>query len=165
MSGLAGSWRALAERVVTEYREALGGDLVAIAIFGSAARGAATAASDLDLYVVTRAPLDLVERRLERLWKVAQTPEYRRLVAEGYCRPDPRPVYHTLEELRRHPWILADIADHGIIMFDPDRVLSAELDAVRGRLRQLGAKRIERPDGTWMWDLKPDWKPGDVVEL
>jgi predicted nucleotidyltransferase len=32
-------WRALAERVVAEYRAALGDDLVAVALFGSVARG------------------------------------------------------------------------------------------------------------------------------
>jgi predicted nucleotidyltransferase len=41
VSGLASSWRALAERLVAEYRDALREDLIAVAVFGSVARGAA----------------------------------------------------------------------------------------------------------------------------
>jgi predicted nucleotidyltransferase len=165
MKPLAGPWRALAECVVAEYRTALGDDLVAVAVFGSVARGTAGPASDLDLYVVTRPqePLALDSRLSER-WRVCETPEYLRLAGEGY-RPDPRPVFHTVEQLKSHPWILLDIADHGVVLYDPERVLETELEAVRARLRALGSKRIERPDGTWYWDLKPDWRPGQIIEL
>ena len=54
---LSPQWRALADRVVAEYRAAIGDDLVAIALFGSVARGQARPDSDLDLYVVD-APAD-----------------------------------------------------------------------------------------------------------
>ena len=43
--------------------------------------------------------------------------------------------------------------------------VAMELEAVRQRLRQLGSRRIERPDGSWYWDLKPDWRPGETIEL
>ena len=75
------------------------------------------------------------------------------------------PIFHTAAKLRTHPWILLDIADHGRIFLDPEGVLARELEAVRVRLRELGSRRIERPDGSWYWDLKPDWRPGEVVEL
>jgi uncharacterized protein len=160
------SWRALAERVVTEYRAALGGDLVAVALFGSVARGQAGRESDLDLYVVTWTPQSaLLDPRLDRVRRtIPEGQEYQALVREG-CRPDPRPIYHTVEHLRRHPWILLDIAHHGVILYDSEGILAHELDAVRRRLQELGAKRVELPDGTWYWDLKPDWRPGDVIDL
>jgi hypothetical protein len=75
------------------------------------------------------------------------------------------PLYHTVEKLRTHPWILLDIAHHGVILLDPEGVLARELEAIRQRLRELGSRRVVRPDGTWYWDLKPDWRPGEVIEL
>ena len=158
-------WRALLDRVVAEYRAALASDLVALACFGSVARGEARPESDLDLYAVTRSRVSvLLDPRLERLQKLRESGEYQRLAAEGY-RPDPMPIFHTVEQLRSHPWILLDIAHHGVVLFDPDGILATELEAVRRRLRQLGARRIERPDGSWYWDLKPDWRPGETIEL
>lgn len=158
-------WRALIERLVAEYRAALGDDLLAIVCFGSVARGQAGPESDLDLYVVTRGRVSvLLDERLTRVRRVREGPEYQALVREGY-RPDLAPLYHTKAELKAHPWILLDIAHHGIILHDPDGILGRELEAIRRRLRELGSRRIERPDGSWYWDLKPDWQPGEIVEL
>ena len=159
-------WLALAERVVGVYRAALGNDLVAVAMFGSVARGAAGPESDLDLYVVTRTRVSaLLDPRLDTAQEgIHQSAEYQALVREGYT-PEPMPVFHTIEHLRKHPWILLDISHHGRILHDCDGVLGRELEAVRHRLAELGAKRIEQPDGSWYWDLKPDWRPGDVIEL
>lgn len=51
------------------------------------------------------------------------------------------------------------------MLHDPDGILARELEAIRQRLRELGSRRIELPDGSWYWDLKPDWRPGEIVEL
>lgn len=159
------AWLALAEQVVAQYRAALGDDLLAVACFGSVARGEPGPESDLDLYVVTREQAaSLLDRRLEGVGRLRETPEYQRLACQGY-RPDPMPIFHTAAKLATHPWILLDIADHGVILYDPGGILARELEAVRRHLRELDARRIERPDGTWYWDLKPDWRPGETVEL
>ena len=82
------AWRALADRVVAELRAAIGDDLVAVALFGSVARGQARPDSDLDLYVVTRRP-SLGDSRLRGMWdRIDASPEYRALVTAGY-RPTP----------------------------------------------------------------------------
>jgi len=161
---LSPPWRSLANRVVAEYRTALGDELVAIALFGSVARGQARPDSDLDLYVVTRRP-SLGDPRLRPMWgRIDASPEYQSLAIAGY-RPMVSPVAHTVDDLRRHPWILLDITHHGIILHDPDSVLEQELNAVQRRMAELGSKRVELPDGSWYWDLKPDWRPGEVIEL
>ncbi|MDP3768232.1 MAG: nucleotidyltransferase domain-containing protein [Dehalococcoidia bacterium] len=158
-------WRGLVERLVAEYRAALGDDLLAIACFGSVARGQAGPESDLDLYVVTRGPASVLgDSRLDRVRRTREGPEYQALTRAGY-HPDLGPVYHTTAELAAHPWILLDIAHHGIVLYDPEGVLARELEAIRCRLRELGSQRIELPDGTWYWDLKPDWRPGEVFDL
>ena len=163
-SPLSRAFQALADRVVAEYRAALGDDRVAIALFGSVARGQARPDSDLDLYVVTRRPI-LGDPRLCPMWgRVDASPEYQALVAAGY-RPTLSPVLHTVEELHRHSWILLDISHHGIVLYDPTSVLERELAAVRRRMAELGSRRVELPDRSWYWDLKPDWRPGEVVDL
>jgi hypothetical protein len=158
------AWRALADRVVAEFRAAIGDDLVAVALFGSVARGQARPDSDLDLYVVTRRP-SLGDSRLHGMWdRIDGSKEYQALVTAGY-RPTPSPVPHTVDDLARHPWILLDIAHHGVVLHDPESILERELAAVRRRMAELGSMRIELPDGSWYWDLKPDWRPGEVVDL
>ena len=86
---LSPEWRALADRVVAEYRTAIGDDLVAIVLFGSVARRQARPDSDLDLYVVTRTPI-LGDPRLHRTWgRIDASPEYQALVKAGH-HPTPR---------------------------------------------------------------------------
>jgi hypothetical protein len=163
-ASLAPQWRALADRVVAEYRAAIGDDLVATALFGSVARGQARPDSDLDLYVVARRPI-VGDSRLHGMWgRIDASPEYQALVRTGY-RPTPAPIPHTVDDLARHPWILLDIVHHGVVLYDPESVLAQELGAVRRRMAELGSQRIELPDGSWYWDLKPDWRPGEVVDL
>ena len=87
---LSPAWGALADRVVVEYRAAIGDDLVAIALFGSVARGQARSDSDLDLYVVTQRP-SLGDARLQGMWgRIDASPEYQALVRAGY-QPTPSP--------------------------------------------------------------------------
>ena len=50
------------------------------------------------------------------------------------------------------------------ILHDPDRCLAEVLDRLRARLRELGSRRVWRGDA-WYWDLKPDYRWGDVIEL
>ena len=52
-----------------------------------------------------------------------------------------------------------------MVLYDPESVLARQLDAVRRHMAELGSRRIELPDGSWYWDLKPDWQPGEVVDL
>ena len=59
---------------------------------------------------------------------------------------------------------MLDILFEGIILYDTG-ILRNRLEILRKRLDELGAKRITLADGTWYWDLKPDWKPGEVITL
>jgi hypothetical protein len=57
------------------------------------------------------------------------------------------------------------MVDHGRILYDPAGKLAATFSELKDRLRKLGSERIVLPDGSWYWDLKPDWHPGEVIEL
>lgn len=150
---------------MTAYRTVLGEDLVALALFGSVARGE-PAPGDVDVYVVTRHPFSpLLDPRVDQIRQsLLDSAEHAAVVAAGHA-ATLAPLYHTTQQLSRHPWILLDISHEGIVLHDPDGVLQGELAAVRRRLQELGSRRITRPDGTWYWDLKPDWRPGEVIEL
>ena len=145
--------------------EEFGDEICAIALFGSVARGTASATSDIDLLIVHQ---DRAQSVLDRFTTVVmqlrESEESKELNARGIL-ADPYPLFLNLTRLKKHPWILLDVADHGLILRDQDGILAKELMAIRKRLEELGAIKIVLPDGTWYWDLKPDWKPGEVVEL
>jgi hypothetical protein len=50
------------------------------------------------------------------------------------------------------------------ILFDRNGFFSKILDRLRARLKELGAKRVWKGN-IWYWVLKPDYKPGEVIEL
>jgi hypothetical protein len=58
--------------------------------------------------------------------------------------------------------VLIDVATDGIILLDDGRLVQ-HCAAVSARLRAYGGRRVHLPDGTWYWDLKPDFRLGDVI--
>jgi len=56
------------------------------------------------------------------------------------------------------------MVDDALILYDKNNFFSKRLGRLRNRLNELGAKRVWRGN-TWHWVLKPDYKPGDVIEL
>ena len=67
-------------------------------------------------------------------------------------------------DLRQTPPLLLDVSQEAIILMD-DGFFVAKLDEVRKRLEELGSKRVWTKRGTWYWVLKPDLKPGEVIEI
>jgi hypothetical protein len=98
------------------------------------------------------------------LMELRESEEYMEMQKKG-IRAEPYPIFFSEEKLADTPWILLDVLDHGIILYDREEVLQKKLEALRRKLEELGARRVVLEDGTWYWDLKPDWKPGEVIEL
>ena len=157
--------KPLLDLYLARVRDRLGERVSAVALYGSVARGQAQAASDVDLFVVHRgARAAVFEVFLEVALQLRDHP----LVCELQARDiptEPYAVFRTETELADTPWLLLDICDHGIILFDPRTVLSHKLASLRLRLRELGSRRVELADGSWYWDLKPDMRPGEVITL
>jgi hypothetical protein len=153
--------------IATLLQEQLQEQLVSVVLFGSAARSEAGAESDVDLLIVatdyapfasrfdpfrgidealraSRAYLDLISKRLGTMIS---------------------PIPLTVEEVERTPPILLDLVTDGLIIYDRDGFMARKLRALRKNLRALGARRVALEGGGWYWDLKPDYKLGDVVEL
>jgi predicted nucleotidyltransferase len=166
MGEIRAAFRQLLDAVVEATRRIYGNRLVAVAVFGSVGRGTPRHDSDCDLLIVAR---DLPRGRLARMQEFAAAeaacePLLRRLEAREGIRTVLSPVFKTPEELVRGSPLFLDLVDDALILFDPQRFLQDYLEALRERLRALGARRVPYR-GAWYWDLKSDYRPGEVFEL
>ena len=50
------------------------------------------------------------------------------------------------------------------VLYDRNGFFANELTRLRSKLTQLGAKRVWKGN-VWYWDLKPDYRPGEVFDL
>lgn len=159
------TYRGYLELLLKEITRTFGEDfLLSMALFGSVARGEAKPDSDIDLLIVHKeVDFNPMRRFVALLMELRKSKEFRRLERIGLS-PDPYPIFMREDELWDRPLILLDILDHGIIIYDRG-ILSRRLDALKGKLEELGARKVILEDGSWYWDLKPDWKPGEVIEL
>ncbi len=142
-----------------------GEHLVSAALFGSVARRSARPDSDVDLFLVVddlprgrRARLvtfDPVEREI--------TPARRALAAAGIV-TEVMPILRTPEEIRSQSPLMLDLTEDAVLLLDRDATLTRSLDDLRQRLRRLGSRRILDAEG-WYWDLKPDYRRGEIVEI
>ncbi len=154
--------RVVLERLRAKFGK---GKILSLAVFGSVARGEATSRSDIDILVVHKqVSFNPVRRFTELLIELRESEEYKKFISVGLF-PAPYPVFTTEEELSENPLILLDLLDEGIILYDRKDFLRRKLEKLELRLKQLGSKRVELKDGSWYWDLKPDWKPGEVIEI
>jgi len=139
--------------------------IISCALFGSVARGEAKPYSDIDLLIICKKRnLNSTGKFTKILFELEKTKEYKKLLSMG-LHPDPYPIFVTPEELSKNPLILLDILDHGIILYDKTNFLKQKLQGFKEKLKQLGARKITFEDGSWAWDLKPDWKIGEVIEI
>lgn len=74
-------------------------------------------------------------------------------------------VTKSPEEARTHSPLYLDIVEDGVLIFDRDGFFDRILSEMRQRMRQLGSRRVYLDDGRWYWDLKPDFRFGEVVEI
>jgi len=158
-------YKNLLDQLLQGLKRAFGEEnILSCALFGSVARGEARPDSDIDVLIVHReVDFSPTGRFVDVLFKLRESDEYRRLEAEG-LNPDPSPIFMTEKKMYERPLILLDVLDHGIIIHD-NGVLRKRLESLEKRLTELGSRKVVLEDGSWYWDLKPDWKPGEVIEL
>ncbi len=151
--------------VVRTLHRVYGAHLVSIALFGSVARRTARPDSDLDLFVIVDglprgrgarlATFDAVEQAL--------APDMEALRGAGIA-VELSPVLRTPDDLQTASPLMLDLTEDAVIIEDRGEVLAAALADLRRRLRRLGSRRIWR-GARWYWDLKPDYRRGEIIRL
>lgn len=158
-------FRSVLAELEAACRRSYGDRLVSVVVFGSIGRGTATPSSDVDVLVVVRdlprgriprvREFDAVEGALETALRAAKQQGIETRLS---------PVLKTPEEVEAGSPLFLDMTEDAVILFDRDRFFAASMDALRSRLARLGAKRVWR-GSAWYWDLKPDYRPGEVFEI
>jgi len=163
-----GERRAMIGEALRLLLAEFGGGLISVVVFGSVARGDADATSDVDMLVVNEGFSESLSDRMDRLARMLsrleRTERFKRLRRRGV---NTWVQFHPLtpDEARLHRPIYLDMVEDGVVVYDKGGFMGAVLSEMAERLRRLGARRVFLKDGTWYWDLKPDMKPGEVVEV
>jgi predicted nucleotidyltransferase len=155
-----------ASLIADKLEEILQNDLVSVVLFGSAARGEAGEGSDIDILIVAekfgKEGRFEVFNAIEKDLKASE--EYHDL-KENKLGTLISPVPLTPSEVEKNPSILLDIAMDGIMLYDVDDFIVKKMKSMRRKLKKMGSKRIFIDDKRYYWDLKPDYKLGEVVEI
>lgn len=137
--------------VIIALKQALADDFIALALFGSQARGQATPASDWDLLLIAR---NLPEKHLSRhLFLKKSVPESHR-GAVTLIAKTPTEFEAAL------PSLYLDIAIDGLILHDTNQYLTTRLNHLRRLIQKQGLYREQiANDLIWRWQTFPglDW--------
>jgi uncharacterized protein len=139
--------------------------LISLVVFGSVGRSTPRPDSDIDILIVAK---DLPKGRMERVKEFGEIEAGLSQALDEAVRRDVRaelsPVFKTPDEVKRGSPLFLDIVHDGRILYDHDRFMQDALASLDARLKALGAIRVWNGNA-WYWDLKPDYRPGEVFEI
>jgi predicted nucleotidyltransferase len=158
-------WEEVLARLVGACLSLYGERLVSLVVFGSVGRGTPRPDSDVDLLIIAEG---LPNGRLRRVEEFGAVEESLRKALRAWRERGVStclsPVFKTPEEALQGSPLFLDMVEDAKILYDRRDFFAALLSALRERLAQLGARRIWHGDA-WLWDLKPDYRPGEIFEL
>jgi len=160
--------RRLVTCILELLRKFFGDNLISVVVFGSVARGRADPDSDTDVILVaSNMPRSLSERMeilANLLVEFSKTQICEALSRKGL---NTWVQFHPLTEgeAKLHRPIYLDVVEDGILIYDRGGFIKRVMEGFKSKLEALGAKRIFLEDGSWYWDLKPNIKRGEVVEV
>ncbi len=170
--GLASIMNPDRRRFIKEILNLLNGffgeKLVSVVVFGSVARGDAKPTSDTDILIVAENLPKRISEKMEVMAKILiklrDTQVYKELRKKGI---NTWVQFYPLtpEEAKIHRPIYLDMVEDAVILVDNDSFMESVFTSLRKRLGELKARRIYLKNGTWLWDLKPDIKRGEAVEI
>lgn len=166
---MAGMLRETFESLVAAAAEACravyGERLLALALFGSVARGSMRPDSDVDLLLIAQ-PLPPQRRaRLDEFEQVdARVAPALAQARRAGVHTVLAPVIKTPAELRAGSFLHLDLPEQARLLWDPQGLLRGYLDDLAARLKSMGARRVGSGADAY-WILKPDYRWGDRIEL
>lgn len=158
------TYKNLLGRYLAGLQKTMGEDLLACAVFGSVARGTARRDSDIDLLIVHGGTREKAWGDFDHARRFPEVAAEDRELRRAGLMPDVFPVFLTPERLVSHPWILLDIQEKAVSLFDSG-ILGDELTVVRQKMAGLGSRKVNLPDGSWYWELKPGARAGELIIL
>ena len=141
-------------------------DLESFAVYGSVARGTASNHSDVDILIISNSLRGSLGSRMDMLYnvEVILQDELRWLRKHG--------IYTCLrfyplrkEEAEKIPLLFLDLTEDAVILYDKKGFLENLLSKFKAKLLIQGAKRVFLSANRWYWDLKPDYKFGEKIEI
>jgi len=127
--------------------ERLGAKVVAVALFGSLARGEVDERSDVDLFVVVKGVPKGPKRRFMIYDAVYGTLKRDVTIIDV----DEKELFR--EELEITPMLL-NIAWDSLVLYDPSKKLSNLFDRVKTLTKKLNLERYQTIDGKYGWKSK-----------
>lgn len=154
-------FRTILEAAVDAWHAEFGARLWSLVLFGSVARGEARPESDIDLLVVADdLPRSLRDRRRPFLDSWVRVRESRGLPTVEW-----NLVTKSPEEAIVHSPLYLDLVLDAVLVLDRENLVADVLSRMRKRMNELGSRRVHLDGGGWYWDLKPDFRFGDVIEI
>ena len=136
-------------------------------VYGSVARGSASNTSDIDILLVSESLSGSLGCRMEKLYHMVEKTledEIRWLKRHG--------IYTSLsfyplrrEEAEKLPLLFLDLVEEAVILYDKNNFLENILLKLKSKLLMQGAKRVVLDSKHWYWDLKPNYRFGETVEI
>lgn len=159
-------YETLLKKVIDGTMRFFGENLVSIVLYGSLARGEIKKDSDIDLLIVSE---NLPKERLKRqdiFMKMERgvDEEIKRIYEKWGIYPYISPILKTKEEANILSPLYLDMVTDARILYDKDDFFKKVLAKLRLELELLNAKKI-KVGKKWYWDLKPDYKSGDVISI
>ena len=147
------------DAIIDEY----GSSLVAIALYGSVARGTNRPNSDIDLLVILDdLPSGIIDRvKTFSAVDDACADELRKLRDSGY-QMRISPLLMSREDMQSFSMLHLEWVDASLNLFDPFDFFTDILSRTAEKLEELGTEKRMTDDG-WYWVVKPDLKEGEVL--
>ncbi len=156
---------SLLEALLSACQQFYDARLVSVVIFGSVGRGTPRPDSDVDVLIVADGLPDGRLKRADEFRTIedALSPHLADLRQAGW-HMELSPVFKTPAEILRGSPLLLDMIQDARLLCDHRGFFHAALAQFQSRLEKLHSRRIWRGNA-WIWDLKPDYRVGEVFEL
>lgn len=166
-------WLRISLRRITQlFHKEFGDELIAIVLYGSAIKDSfQLGRSDVDLLCILEDGSRNIWQREEDVFKgFRSTWEYRAcdywLKTQGfYGYPEVTTASLLKSYAKKFQPMYLDMLSHKAVLYDKEGFFQNLMKKLQEALKALGTIRIEHPDGTYGWLLKPDITPGESIEI